>query len=397
MSVRDKLRGTTLAILLIVASLAGAFPVGSASAQSGMVSIPDSNIHDVTNGTAPVSRSDLSGSVMTTDHAETLEVSITTGNRSMGPNATRLGDGEDLVLVFSDDVHDAGRTVAVPAGAVREALGYRPAVVYGYNSDGSEWESRVRAEGNLYVFEIPHFSSNTVEFAGEVEILGQPASDGSSYSYSVSDRDVVEDYHINITGRTNYETETESGTVSNGNSLPISVAGTADPLGPNGTSPPELELTGVETTSAFSTSGTASDGDSVGISLAGNQPPENATVTFTGAESTTNRTITAANMANGDTTSYTVNGNLPATGAEVTFTGDETSSAESATGTGGDPTITVDGNLEPTNMQVTFTGQTQTNARTITGSGGPDLTKSISVGGIWTRAVHRPTTSRPFK
>ncbi|MBV0925013.1 hypothetical protein KTS45_12480 [Halomicroarcula limicola] len=379
----EQTRGVALAALLIVSALVGVVPagaIGTASAQSGLVTIPNSNVADLTNGTAPVGKDDLEGSVMTSSHAETLEVSITTGDRSTGPNATRLGSGEDLVLVFADDVHSEGRTVAVPATAVREALGYRPAVVYGYNSDGSEWQSRVERQGDLYIFDIPHFSSNTVEFGGEVVVTGDPAADGSTYSYDINNVDAVDNYRINLTGSTTYETESQSGTVGSGGSVPVSIAGTSDPLGPNGAADPELEVTGVETTTAWSTSGTASDGGSIGVTLSGNQPAQNPTVTFTGRESTSPRTVSGTGLSNGDTTSYTVGGNAPATDVSVTFTGRETTAAGSGSGTGSG-SVSVGGNLEPTSESVSITGRESSSSETASGSVTGSASETVSYQG----------------
>jgi len=224
--------------------LSGLAPAAAAaSSQSGMVGIPDSNVTEdlPANGSAPISASDLVGSVMSSAHASSLEVVVTTPERASSyVNGSRVGSGE-VALVFRDDQNHDGRRVAVPADAVRAAVGYVPEVVHGVHDSGESWTAEVSAESGVLTFKIPRFSSNTVTFSGTVELVGDPATDGTSYSYSISNLDSVSDFHINLTGSTTTEAETEAGSkIGDADSLPISVGGNADPETAN------ITLTGIQ-------------------------------------------------------------------------------------------------------------------------------------------------------
>jgi hypothetical protein len=193
-----------------------------------MVGVPDANVQeDVPAGTTVgVNASDLEGSVMASRHASTLEVVITTQERAstyLDANGARVGSGGDgLALVLRDDTHDAGRTVALPAGVVKETLGYLPETVYGRHDDGTRWRRNVEAGSGLLRFDVPHFSNNTVTFSGEVGISATPATDGSSYTYSLTDKDAVNNLSVQFTGDIATERDVESG-------RSVSVAGNMAP------------------------------------------------------------------------------------------------------------------------------------------------------------------------
>ncbi|WP_169718999.1 hypothetical protein [Haloplanus natans] len=144
--------------------------------------------------------------------------------------------------MLKDDTHSQGRRVAIGAGAVKDALGYTPKRVYGTHEDGSKWSRAVTYDAGMLVFEVPHFSSNTVTFSGEVSLTGS-YSDGSSVGYELSSLDSVSNFSINVSGETSTEWENVSKTdlePSATNSL--SIAGNAPPTGPNSSSP-ELTVT----------------------------------------------------------------------------------------------------------------------------------------------------------
>lgn len=219
-----------VAVVVLVVSSAAA-PV--AGQPAGMVGIPDANVQgDLPADTEEtLTASDLEGSVMASRHASTLEVVVTNQERAptyLEANGTRVGTGGDgLALVLRDDEHDAGRKVALPADGVKETLGYLPETVYGRHDDGTQWRRQIDAGGGLLTFEVPHFSNNTVTFSGGVSISATPAQDGSSYTYSMSDVDSVENFSVQFTGTET--TETDSFTVDKGESASSTIAGDEDP------------------------------------------------------------------------------------------------------------------------------------------------------------------------
>ena len=365
-------RSLALVALILISSIAGA--AGSVSAQSsvpsGMVAIPDSNVSENLGSSSDVGVTveQLQGSVMTTDHAESLEVVLTSGDRVTGTDGARLGDPDDLVLRFKDDRNDAGRRVAVPADAVRSAVGYLPRMVHGVNSDGSEWSRRVDASGGLLIFEIPHFSTNSVTFSGSVELTGSPAVSGSQYQYGVSSGglDAVEKFNVTLTGSRATETESTSAVLADGGTVPLSLAGTTDPVGPSGSGSPKITLTGVETTEQLSKTGTVSDGSSPTVDVDGNVDPRNASVTLTGVKTVGSVTTSSKiGVSDDSTTSISPSGNVAPEGSCsgdpcLTIQGREglSSASESGTGAtdGSSTAIDVAGDDTPQNAEITFTG-----------------------------------------
>lgn len=243
---RSRIASALLAMLVITSVLAGA--VGPALAQdSGYVGVPDSNVtEDLPSGSSvELAPSDLQGSVMASDHADSLQVVITTPERAADyVNGSQVGSG-DVALVFKDDSEHEGRTVAVPSDAIRQAVGHLPNVVHGVHEDGTEWTSQVRAENGLLYFDVPKFSSNSVTFSGTVEITATPATDGSSFSYDLSGTDSVSDPVVYLTGRMNTESDNVSATgLADGSTLSTDVAGSTAPIGPSANSEPVVTFGG---------------------------------------------------------------------------------------------------------------------------------------------------------
>jgi len=352
---------TTLAVVLVV--LAG-IPAGSTSAvavdsgPSGMSAVPDGNIDvDVPDGQTPaIPAESLRGATYAGSNASSMSVTVTTPDRAedlVGSNANIIGAG-DLALILGDDQHHAGREVALPAGAVHEQLGYTPKQVRGIHSSGSTWTRDVAYENGYLVFEVPEFSENGITFTGEVQITASPATDGFTSAYDVSDKDAVKDFTADVTGITNTETDTESASsLTDGDTLSLSVAGNLPPSGPSSNNEPEITWEGIETTTAWSASATgSSSGSTKSVSVPGNVDPSSESVEFVGNEQTTARTVSGSNLVDGDTLSYSVGGNIPAQSVSVTFIGDSSSTTDSVSATGASPTgstsINVGGNLEPT-------------------------------------------------
>jgi len=358
----SRVLAVALATLVIASVIAPAFAgVAVASSAStgppeGMVGVPDANIvEDVPIGASvPLSASELRGSVMTSAHADTLELTVTTPDRAsdlVGSSTVTVSGGGEVALVISDDTNAAGRKVALPLTAVQDALGYAPEQVHGTHEDGERWSRPTSETGGLLVFEVPHFSSNAVTFESEIRLNGSPATNGASYSYGVNDVDAVSDPTIQFTGSTATSRDDESASgLSDGSTVSLSVGGNLEPTGPaNGD--PRVVFSGERTTSPFSTSGTATGGDTTTVDIAGTESPESVSMTFDGETSTAARTVSKTAVASGTSTSYTVNGNVAPTSESVTFTGVESTTPNDQSGSvsaGGSASVSTGGNLDPT-------------------------------------------------
>jgi hypothetical protein len=383
-----------LAMALVFSAVAPfAFATSAAALPSGLVGVPDSNVsEDVPVGSKPAVRAtELQGSVMASEHAETLEVVITTPERARdylaASGANVGGAGESgLSLVLRDDVHSQGRTVAIDAGAVRQALGYTPEQVYGTHEDGSEWSSRVSYEGGLLVFEVPHFSSNVVEFSGTVELSATPASDGTTLTYDVSDYDSVANLDVNVTGAvaSEWDNETASGLSPSGGTASIAVGGNVEPVGPGGDDP-EVSITGHGAKHYDSTNSTetlAYNNDYT-RKVVFNDPPDTITagmvpIDWTDNDNADNAYLrTNIYLAHGDTTGQSEIQGTKVDSPDVYYPDDLTYST-SGFNASGDDQVTVaievwDSNLmysiDLQNADMSMTGQAPTNVTVDTDTG----------------------------
>ena len=367
----SKTTAIVFALLLIVSPIAGIAPITTtATAQTGapdgFVGVPDTNVQeDLPVGTnVSLTEHDLEGSVMASDHASSLEVIVTTPKRAEGyVNSSSVSGGAGgVALVFQDDVEHSGRRIAVPADAIRETVGYLPEVVHGVHESGDGWTSEVEARNGLLIFEVPRFSSNTVTFEGEVQVSGDPAQNGSQYSYDVGDTASVDDFLINVTGSTASHWGNETATaIGDGEAWDLSIAGNTDPTGPSTSGEPVVQFTGRTTTFPESASATgAADGSTASFEVNGDESPQGQSVTFTGYSSSTTQAVSRSGISSGGTYDYSIGGNVPATNATVTFTGQETSTSGSGSGTGSG-SVSVGGNVDPNGESVTFTGRESTN------------------------------------
>lgn len=158
-------------------------------------------------------------------HASSLNVSVA---------ATESGG---LAIVATDDEHSAGRDLAIEAAALEDALGYRPEVAYVTHESGEQVVEEVRYRDGYATVPVDHFSTNTITWAGEVD-LDISGGDGASASYSVSTLDSVDNFSIDATGSTATEWDNESFTgLQDGDSVSLSVGGNMDPTGPGGGEP----------------------------------------------------------------------------------------------------------------------------------------------------------------
>ncbi|WP_338740387.1 hypothetical protein [Haloplanus salilacus] len=215
---------SVLLVIVLVVSSSGSVAVAQTDIPAGMVGVPDANVsEDVPLDSSPALRgSDLEGSVMASDHAESLEVIVTTPDRASDylNTSTELTGSNGISLILQDDVHSAGREVAIDAGAVRDALGYTPERLYGTHEDGEQWSRAIEYQGGMLIFEVPHFSSNSVTFSSEISISGTYTT-GSSVSYDVSSLDSVDNFSVEFTGMSTTETDTFSVPEDGSSSDPI--------------------------------------------------------------------------------------------------------------------------------------------------------------------------------
>ncbi|WP_435145932.1 hypothetical protein [Halobaculum sp. P14] len=325
-------------MLLVATAALGpiGFAASAAAAPDGFVTLPDSNVQeDLPVGTsASLRASDLEGSVMASSHASSLQVVVTTPDRASSyVNGTTVGGGGGVALIFMDDTNHQGRRVAVPADAVREAVGHVPEVVHGVHEDGSSWTSPVDARNGLLIFEIPKFSANSVTFEGTASITASPAVDGSSYSYELGSPDIVDDYQINVTGSTATAWDNESATaLSDGDTMSLSVGGDGEPTGPSA-GEPVVRFTGRSTSVSDSFSGTgAQDGDTTSFSISGDDVT-NGKVTFTGKVTTSNGDVSGSGVSPGETVSVANPGNIAPTGPGPNGDPELTLTAQSGTQT----------------------------------------------------------------
>ncbi len=86
-----------------------------------------------------------------------------------------------------------------------------------------------------------------VSFSGTLVLRGEPATNGTSYTYDVRDADAIHDFAINLTGRTGteWDNDTRVGMVD-GESISLSAGGDLAPGGPSGV--PEVTVTGHQVT-----------------------------------------------------------------------------------------------------------------------------------------------------
>ncbi|MCO8254553.1 hypothetical protein NKF26_12140 [Haladaptatus sp. AB618] len=163
-----------------------------------------------------------------------------------------------------------------------------PERVYGRDS-GERWSAKVRRAGSLLVFHVPHFSTNTITFSGKVTIAGNPASNGSSYSYDIANNNSVDNFTVQVTGHTHDEWDNESGTAIPGSSKAISVGGTQSPTQTT------LSVTG-QTNSTSSFGGGSGSSPLVSSSVSGSEwlvknPPESIDSATVQIASGSNRTM----------------------------------------------------------------------------------------------------------
>ena len=307
-------RGLALAFATIMVVSMVAVPLGAAvtsvdastAGPSGMVGTPSENIGSDLPPQTPMGEvaDDLQEHGVYADaHAGSLEVVVTSPGRAetqySGGNIQ--GDGP-VAIVFRDDVEHEGREVAISAEVLEEVLDHRPDAVFGAHEDGDEWTREIRYEGGHAIFEIPHFSENTVTFSGGIELTGTEAASGTNYAYELDSLDGISDFEIDLEGAR----ETEERSVSS-----TTEEGTLD-VEPRGTSDPEeavMTIEGVRETEERSESSMESDGGSFDLDIGGSTDAEEGSVTFQGKEVVDSQSADYGRIDEGSSESITIDGN----------------------------------------------------------------------------------------
>lgn len=265
----ERVRSVVLALLMVFSIFAGVGMTTTTAAQSSapsdMVGIPSSNVQDDRPSHAQGSLAPADLRPQTSKHADTTELSIVTESQASavvhgkslpevaGESVCKNGNSGNpkiecdttAALVISDETHHEGRQVAIRAASLREEIGHEPSFITVRNSEtGEEWRTPVEEQDGWYVVDVKHFSSNAVSFTGEITQSFDPASDGSSAQYELSDLDAADNFTIGATGvlSEEWDNESQNGIDPDGGQMSISPAGNLDPSGPSG-GDPELTVT----------------------------------------------------------------------------------------------------------------------------------------------------------
>ncbi|WP_232702214.1 hypothetical protein [Halobacterium wangiae] len=286
--VRAVLLTCVLVGAVVAGGVGGALASSSTSAAppnppSGMVGVGDANVQDLRpeGVNAAVQAADLEGAVYTSAHAETTRVSLVTrgqaqevgagadpaavageavcGSPAAGKNPA-FECGQSFALVVQDDVHDAGREVAIRADVLKAGLGYVPqSLTVQNNETGETWTGPATLQDGYLVADFEHFSSNSVTYSGTVSLSGDPAQDETAYSYYLEDVDAVEDGPtLNLTGVVTEEWDNETMALGDGENAGVAFAGTESLAGPSTNGLPTATLTAP---AAHSTTDSTTKGD----------------------------------------------------------------------------------------------------------------------------------------
>ncbi|OYR81378.1 hypothetical protein DJ84_13100, partial [Halorubrum ezzemoulense] len=325
-----RIGAVALALVILVSMLAMPLGAGLATAQSGpsgMVALgPDQVDEDLpSDADVPIRASDLEGNVYASDHAGSLQITVTTPERAsdyMGENANVVADDEIAIVLADDEVHE-GRDVAVDLDVLEAGVGYVPDVAYGVHDSGEEWQSPIEQTDGVGRFHIDEFSSNSVTFSGGIELSGNSAADGTNYEYELDNLNGVEDYAINLTGVTNTEWSNTSDIVTNGESLSISSGGNVDPVGPASNNNPQITISAPETTQTPYNSKSAPEVIWGYDNENGNNIAINSEMLVPGADHPINEANVYISGGNGGTSTATVDVYLAEDGIDETYTDGE--------------------------------------------------------------------------
>lgn len=198
------------------------------SGQDRMNSVPDSHIKQ------------LSNSRETETPPEPTDVRASAGSQTMQVETTTV-DGDPALVLRDDQTHD-GRWVSVSTKWLQEVHGEVPKSVTIEHESGETYTQQVRVEEDSAAFYVRGFSTNTVTFSGEVQINGNPAGDGTQYSYDIADLDSASNVTVNLTGVLNAEWDNATVSQQTGNTTLTSIGGNIEPTGPSANGNPVVTV-----------------------------------------------------------------------------------------------------------------------------------------------------------
>ena len=145
------------------------------------------------------------------------EVRASAGSQTMAVE-TAVVDGEPAIVLDDERTPD-GRWVSIETSWLNEHVGEVPEVAYVDHESGNEYAAPLQVRGESAAFYVREFSTNTVTFDGEVRLSGAGAGDGTEYQYELGSTEDVDDPSINLTGLSNTQTVSDSGTGAASNSV----------------------------------------------------------------------------------------------------------------------------------------------------------------------------------
>lgn len=271
------------------------------SAPSGYTTLAGDNIQDIRADSVEknITAGDLEGNVLVSNHAETTELSIVTEAQAdevangaapadvafeavcsspANGQSPAVDCEQDASLVISDDVHDAGRTVAIRTDTIRESLGYVPDFLTVRNNEtGEKWQTPTDVKDGWLIADVEHFSSNAITWSGNVGITANPAESGSSFQYNLSSTDGASAPNVTFTGIENTQWDNESYyNLPDGASKTVSVGGNK-----NATSA-ELTITGNAESKSKSSSGSGDLSSTQTVSVSSNDGISSESVAISG-------------------------------------------------------------------------------------------------------------------
>lgn len=275
-----------LVVMLVTSAVAPAAAASADSSTNGFAGLSNDQVgHQIPgeiNDKIPVSNTEIEdrseGRIMASDHAGDMSANWVVINEKSGAivdqegaNAIERSNGNPplkVVIQLSDDVNHESRRVTMPASLIEELYGYKPEMAYGTHESGEQWTAPVTYEDGMAIFTVPHFSTNTISFDGEITITSDPALNGDKFVYNVSESEEVSNFTIDITGQERTNDVAKSGTYINGNTLDHTVGGTTSTR--NG----EVTFTGIVTKTDRTPSDSTGVGGTTYPTINGNMEPD---------------------------------------------------------------------------------------------------------------------------
>jgi hypothetical protein len=205
-----------------------------------MSNIPSNAISEnvPTGSDIPITADQLDGKVMASDHSDSLAVTLTTNKRAseLISSDSAVAQGNQMALILSDDQHSEGRRVAIDSGILQDALGYEPQAIYGTHESGEQWTAKGTYVDGYLIFDVPHFSTNTVTFSGQVTVNAK-ASNDTKINYQLRQDSIVSKPSLTFTGSLNQRWNNQTHNIQVGNGKKFDIDGSIDPSGPINSNP----------------------------------------------------------------------------------------------------------------------------------------------------------------